>query len=76
MKTQLAVTEAELQQLLRDVAFTRHYDFSLQALADGECTLNVPFQEAFERPGGQAVHRIPAQERGPAGGGFGHPAQC
>jgi uncharacterized protein (TIGR00369 family) len=52
METLLAVTEAELQQLLRDVAFTRNYGFSLQAIADGECTLKVPFQEAFERPGG------------------------
>ena len=52
MKTQLAVTEAELQQLLRTVAFTRSYGFSLKAIADGECTLRVPCQEAFERPGG------------------------
>jgi len=52
MKTQLAVTEHELQQLLSEVAFTRNYGFSLHAIADGECTLNVPFQVAFERPGG------------------------
>jgi uncharacterized protein (TIGR00369 family) len=52
MNSKLAVTEAELQQLLHEVAFTRNYGFSLQAIAEGECTLNVPFQEAFERPGG------------------------
>jgi uncharacterized protein (TIGR00369 family) len=52
MKTQLAVTAAELQQLLRTVAFTRNHGFRLKAIADGECTLHVPFQEAFERPGG------------------------
>jgi uncharacterized protein (TIGR00369 family) len=52
MQTQLAVTAAELQQLLHAVAFTRNYGFSLKAIADGECTLHVPFQEAFERPGG------------------------
>ena len=33
-------------------------------------------QPPLERPGGQAVDRIPGQESGPAGGGFGHPAQC
>ena len=46
------MTAHELQQLLQDVAFTRSYGFSLHAIADGECTLNVQFQEAFERPGG------------------------
>ncbi len=52
MNPTLAVTKAELQQLLYEVAFTKNYGFSLQAIAEGECTLNVPFQEAFERPGG------------------------
>lgn len=47
----LAVTEAELRALLADVAFTRQYGFRLHALADGECAIEVPFQEAFERPG-------------------------
>ncbi len=48
----LAVTEAELRRVLDEVAFTRVYGFRLQALGDGECTLEVPFQSAFERPGG------------------------
>lgn len=48
----LAVTEAELRRLLADVAFTRGYGFRLQAIDDGECTLEVPFQADFERPGG------------------------
>ena len=47
----LAVTEAELHALLAGVAFTRQYGFRLHALADGECAIDVPFQEAFERPG-------------------------
>jgi len=47
-----AVTEPELQQLLQGVAFTRSYGFRVQSLAEGECTLAVPFQELFERPGG------------------------
>src|SRR5262245_63591911 len=47
-----AVTEAELRRLLEEVAFTRSYGFRLQAIGDGVCTLDVPFQAAFERPGG------------------------
>lgn len=52
MSPPLAVTADELQQLLHEVTFTRHYGFRLLAIADGECTLHVPFQVAFERPGG------------------------
>jgi uncharacterized protein (TIGR00369 family) len=48
----LACSEEELRQLLGDVAFTRNLGFVLQKIDDGECTLDVPFQEAFERPGG------------------------
>jgi acyl-coenzyme A thioesterase PaaI-like protein len=48
----LAVTEAELQGILDDVAFTRSYGFRLQAIGDGECTLEVLFRTEFERPGG------------------------
>ena len=48
----LAVTGAELQRILDDVAFTRSYGFRLQAIGDGECTLEVPFRTDFERPGG------------------------
>ena len=48
----LAVTEQELAQLLAEVPFTRSYGFRLQSMGDGECALSVPFQPAFERPGG------------------------
>ena len=48
----LAVTGAELQRILDDVAFTRAYGFRLQAIGDGECTLEVPFRAESERPGG------------------------
>jgi uncharacterized protein (TIGR00369 family) len=48
----LACTEDELRKLLADVVFTRNLGFVLQKIDDGECTLDVPFQEAFERPGG------------------------
>lgn len=48
----LAVTEAELHHLLSEVAFTRQYGFTLGTIADGSCTITVPFQPVFERPGG------------------------
>src|SRR5262249_58949901 len=48
----LAGTEAELQGILDDVAFTRAYGFRLHTIDEGRCTLAVPFQAAFERPGG------------------------
>jgi uncharacterized protein (TIGR00369 family) len=48
----LSATKQELEQLLSEVAFTRAYGFRLHSMADGICTLNVPFQTAFERPGG------------------------
>ncbi len=48
----LAITRPELEAVLRDAALARLYDFRVSAIAAGACTLDVPFQEAFERPGG------------------------
>jgi uncharacterized protein (TIGR00369 family) len=48
----LAYTEQELTDLLSTVAFTRNFGFLLSSMNDGECTLDVPFQTIFERPGG------------------------
>jgi len=48
----LAVTEQELRQFLSEMAFLRSYGFKLQAIGEGACTIYVPFQEVFERPGG------------------------
>ena len=48
----LAVTEAELREVLSRVPFTRAYGFRLSSIAEGACALDVPFQPAFERPGG------------------------
>lgn len=45
-------SEDELRDLLAGVPFTRSYGFVLHAIADGSCSIDVPFQEAFERPGG------------------------
>jgi uncharacterized protein (TIGR00369 family) len=48
----LACTEQDLEQLLSSVAFTRNFGFVLAAIGDGQCSIDVPFQTAFERPGG------------------------
>jgi uncharacterized protein (TIGR00369 family) len=51
-KTEMPVTREELQQLLREYAFTRNLGLTVYSLADGECTLHGPFHTDFERPGG------------------------
>ncbi len=48
----LACSEDELKQLLNDVAFIRNLGFVLHGIADGQCSIDVPFQDTFERPGG------------------------
>ncbi len=48
----LACSRDELSQLLSDVAFTRNLALRLDVVDDGACCIEVPFQEAFERPGG------------------------
>ncbi len=48
----LAVTAPELQQLLASLTFTRNFGFQFHSMGDGECSIAVPFQPAFERPGG------------------------
>jgi uncharacterized protein (TIGR00369 family) len=45
-------SEDELRDLLAKVPFTRSHGFVLHAISDGSCSIDVPFQEAFERPGG------------------------
>ena len=48
----LAITEAEVTQLLVEAPFARLYGFQLHSLADGECVLHVPYQTVFARPDG------------------------
>jgi len=48
----VACSELELQELLASVAFTRNLGFTVHEIADGQCSLEVPFQPVFERPGG------------------------
>ena len=47
-----AVSAEEIRQLLKETAFAKLYGFQLLELGDGECSLTIPFQDAFERPGG------------------------
>jgi len=56
--TDLAATEAELRLVLDQVPFTRAYGFLLHAIAPGQCTLDVPFQPIFERPGGMVGGQV------------------
>lgn len=49
----LAVTREEVLQLLSTWPFLNRYNFQLRTLDDGLCTLEVPFQELFVRPGGR-----------------------
>jgi len=48
----LAVTEAELQKLLGESEFFKVYQYKLYSFGEGECTLEVPYQKLWERPGG------------------------
>ena len=48
----LAVSRAELRQVLAQASFLDQFGFELDSFGDGECTLLVPFRKAFERPGG------------------------
>lgn len=48
----LACSEQELERLLSEMPFTRSYGFTLHGVADGQCSIDVPFQATFERPGG------------------------
>ena len=47
-----AVSKRELQTLFADLPFIRNYGMRVQSIRSGECVLAVPFQKAFERPGG------------------------
>ena len=54
----LAATRDELQRLLTAVPFTRRFGFTVASLGAGTCTLEVPFQAEFERPGGIVAGQV------------------
>lgn len=47
-----AVAREAIEQLLASAAFNAYYQFRVGALGDGVCTIEVPFRDEFERPGG------------------------
>ncbi len=48
----LAVSESDIRRLMTAEPFIALYGFELRALGDGECTIEMPFDERFNRPGG------------------------
>jgi uncharacterized protein (TIGR00369 family) len=54
----LACTEAELRELLDAHAFTRDFGYLVHEIGDGHCSIDIPFQHAFERPGGVVAGQV------------------
>lgn len=48
----LAVSETEIQQLLKESTFLQIYNFELVSLGEGEAIIRFPFQPHLTRPGG------------------------
>ncbi len=48
----LAITSDEVNALMQDAPFAHLYGFRLNALDDGACVLDVPYQSKFDRPDG------------------------
>ena len=48
----LALVEKEIRQLLETSNFMSYYGFRLRSVGEGECSIEVPSQPIFERPGG------------------------
>ena len=48
----MRATADELGRLLASAPFAPDYGFRVAAVADGQCTIEVPFRPSFERPGG------------------------
>jgi acyl-coenzyme A thioesterase PaaI-like protein len=47
-----ATSRRELERWLATAAFNAYYRFQLREFGAGECTIDVPFRDEFERPGG------------------------
>ncbi len=48
----IAITRAELEQILRDSPFLQGYGFRVHSIGVGTCTLEIPYQPQFNRPDG------------------------
>lgn len=46
------VAAEELEQALAQAPFAKIHNAKLHSFTSGECTLIIPFDESFERPGG------------------------
>ena len=47
-----ATSRRELERWLATATFNAYYRFRLREFGAGECTIDVPFRDEFERPGG------------------------
>jgi uncharacterized protein (TIGR00369 family) len=47
-----ATSRQQLERWLATAAFNAYYRFRLRDFGAGECTIEVPFHDEFERPGG------------------------
>ncbi len=52
MATKPGLTKQELAQVVADSSFVADYRFRVHDFGDGQCTIHVPFQEKYVRPGG------------------------
>ncbi len=52
MTTECAARREELERVLAESQFVAHYNFRLESFAPGECTLLMPYNAHFDRPGG------------------------
>jgi uncharacterized protein (TIGR00369 family) len=52
MATKPGLTKQELAQVVADSSFVSDYRFRVHDCGDGRCTIHVPFQEKYVRPGG------------------------
>jgi uncharacterized protein (TIGR00369 family) len=48
----VAVSRADLERTLASAAFNAYYRFRVRDIGEGTCTIDVPFHDEFERPGG------------------------
>ena len=52
MKGPVKATRAELDRWLARTAFNAYFRFRVRKVGAGDCTIEAPFRDEFERPGG------------------------
>ena len=54
-----ATGRPELERWLAGAAFNAYFEFRLREFGAGVCTIEAPFRDEFERPGGRlALERL------------------